>query len=113
MPTLTLKFKENVVGEFSLEKGSTLTIGRLDDNHVVIENLAVSGHHAKVDAVGDGYLLTDLQSKNGSFVNDQVVTAHWLKHGDVISLGPSGTNTYVYYKVSSPPLPDVHTTNGF
>lgn len=87
MPTLTLKFKDNVVGEYTLEKGSTLTIGRLDDNHIVIENLAVSGHHAKVDAVGDGYLLTDLQSKNGSFVNDQLVTSHWLQHDDVILIG--------------------------
>ena len=87
MPTLTLKFKDNVVGEYQLEKGSTLTIGRLEDNHIVIENLAVSGHHAKVDVVGDGYLLTDLQSKNGSFVNDQIVTSHWLRHGDVVLIG--------------------------
>jgi hypothetical protein len=87
MPKLTLKFKDNVVGEFELEKGRSLTIGRIDSNDVVIENLAVSGHHAKIDSVGDGYLLTDLQSKNGSFVNDQHVTSHWLQHNDRILIG--------------------------
>lgn len=87
MPTFTLKFKDNTIAEYPYEKGQSMTIGRRDDNDVTIENLAVSGHHAKVDTVGDGILLTDLQSKNGSFVNDQQVTSHWLKHGDVITIG--------------------------
>jgi hypothetical protein len=87
MPVLTLKFKENSISEFSIKKGQNLTIGRLDSNDIVIENLAVSGHHAKIDSVGDGFLLTDLQSKNGSFVNDQLVMSHWLKHGDKIVIG--------------------------
>ncbi len=87
MPTLTLKFKENTVGEFKLGPGKSLTIGRLDGNEVVIENLAVSGHHAKVDSVGDSYFLTDLQSKNGSFVNNQPVNVHKLQHDDSILIG--------------------------
>jgi len=87
MPTFTLKFKENVISEHRLEKGQSMTIGRREDNTVSIENLAVSGHHAKIDSVGDGYLLTDLQSKNGSFVNDQKVTSQWLKNGDLITIG--------------------------
>ncbi|MFH1887911.1 MAG: FHA domain-containing protein [Pseudomonadota bacterium] len=87
MPTLTLKFKDNVISEYPVNKGETLTVGRLADNQVVVENLAVSGHHAKVDSVGNGFLLTDLQSKNGTFVNQNMVTSHWLKHGDVITIG--------------------------
>lgn len=87
MPTFTLKFKENVVNEYRLGKGKSMTIGRREDNTVCIENLAVSGHHAKIDSVGDGFLLTDLQSKNGSFVNDQKITSHWLKDGDLITIG--------------------------
>jgi hypothetical protein len=87
MPTLTLKFKENTIDEYRLEKGKSMTIGRLENNDVVIENLAVSGHHAKIDPVGDGFLLTDLDSKNGSFVNDQLVQSHWLKEGDNIVIG--------------------------
>jgi pSer/pThr/pTyr-binding forkhead associated (FHA) protein len=87
MPILTLKFKENTIAQFPLEEGKSLTIGRKESNDVSIENLAVSGHHAKVDVVGEGFLLTDLQSKNGSFVNNELVQSHWLKHGDSITIG--------------------------
>lgn len=87
MPTLTLKFKNNIIATYDLQPSQSLTIGRLDDNDIVIENLAVSGRHAKIDAIGEGYLLTDLQSKNGCFVNEKLVASHWLDHGDVISIG--------------------------
>jgi pSer/pThr/pTyr-binding forkhead associated (FHA) protein len=87
MPNITLKFKDNVIGRYPIEKGKSLSIGRRRDNDIVIDNLAVSGHHAKIDAVGEAYVLVDLQSKNGSFVNEQMVSSHWLKHGDVISVG--------------------------
>ena len=87
MPTLTLYFKENTLAEYRLEKGQSLTIGRKVSNDISIENLAVSGHHAKIDSVGDGFILTDLQSKNGSFVNNEPVSTHWLKHSDSITIG--------------------------
>ncbi len=87
MPKVTMHFKDMDLGEFSIDKGGTLTIGRKETNTVVIDNLAVSGQHAKLDALDDGYLLTDLQSKNGTFVNDKPVTTHWLKPGDVITVG--------------------------
>ena len=87
MPILTLKFKDNVIKEYDLEKGKSLSIGRREGNNIVIDNLAVSGHHAKIDSVGEGFLVTDLQSKNGSFVNEQFISTHWLKHGDVITIG--------------------------
>ena len=87
MPNLTLKFKDTTLGDYRLQKGHSLTIGRRKDNDVIIENLAVSSHHAKIDAVADGFVLVDLQSKNGSFVNEQLINSHWLKNGDVISIG--------------------------
>lgn len=87
MPILTLKFKDSAIDDFLLQKGVSLTIGRRKNNDVVIDNLAVSGHHAKIDSVGEGFVLIDLQSKNGSFVNEKGVNTHWLKDGDVISIG--------------------------
>jgi len=87
MPIFKLQFKDNVLGEFSIEPGKSLTIGRKESNDIPIENLAVSGHHAKIDSVGDGYLLTDLKSKNGSFVNNELVASHWLKEGDIVTIG--------------------------
>ncbi len=87
MPNITLKFKDNILGRYLIDKGKSLTIGRRKDNDIVIENLAVSGHHAKIDSVGDAFVLVDLQSKNGSFVNERLVNSHWLKNGDVVSIG--------------------------
>ena len=87
MPELTLNFKNKSVGKYQLQKGESLTIGRRDDNDVVIDDPAVSGHHAKIDALGDRFVLIDLKSKNGSFVNEQLIDSHWLKDGDVVTIG--------------------------
>ena len=87
MPTLTLKLKTKSFGKYSLKKGASLTIGRRETNDIVIDDPAVSGHHAKIDCLGDRFVLIDLQSKNGSFVNEQLITSQWLKHGDIITIG--------------------------
>jgi pSer/pThr/pTyr-binding forkhead associated (FHA) protein len=62
-------------------------MGRQEDNTIVIDNLAVSGYHAKIDKLGGEYILTDLQSTNGTFVNDEKVVSHKLAHGDNIVIG--------------------------
>ena len=51
MPKLTLKFNDRIIKEYVVE--SEATIGRLPDNTVVIDNPAVSGHHARVFLDGD------------------------------------------------------------
>ena len=87
MPTLTLQFKNKSLGEYQLQKGVSLSIGRQDTNDVVLDDPSVSGHHAKIDSLGDRFVLIDLQSKNGSFVNEQLINSHWLQDEDVISIG--------------------------
>ncbi len=87
MATLTLRFENEYVSSYLLKETTSLTIGRNKNNTVVIENLGVSGHHAKIDCLSGRFLVTDLQSKNGTFVNNQLVTSHWLKHGDTITIG--------------------------
>jgi pSer/pThr/pTyr-binding forkhead associated (FHA) protein len=87
MPSLTLGFKDKNLRRFRFKQGNTITIGRSKKNHIIIENLAVSSHHAKIESVGDNYLLTDLKSKNGTFVNEKQITSYWLKHHDNISIG--------------------------
>ena len=103
MPNLTLNFKDTTLEDYRLQKGHSLTIGRLQNNDVTIENLAVSGHHAKIDSVADGFVLVDLQSKNGSFVNEQLVNSHWLKNGDVISIGK---HSLVFFYSEDEVVPD-------
>jgi pSer/pThr/pTyr-binding forkhead associated (FHA) protein len=97
MPKISLKFKGNVLADYHLPQGCSLKIGRKGDNDVVIENLAVSGHHAKIDSVGDGFVFIDLKSKNGSFVNEALVTSHWLHDGDTINIGKHSL-TFSYFE---------------
>lgn len=86
MAKLLLTFNKQVIKEYPFAKDS-ITMGRQDDNTIVIDNLAVSGYHAKIDKLGGEYLLTDMQSTNGTFVNDQKVVSHKLSHGDNIVIG--------------------------
>ena len=101
MPTLLLQLKNKTLGEYSLQAGASLTIGRRDTNDVVIEDPAVSGHHAKIDALDDRFVLIDLQSKNGSFVNEQLVNSHWLRHEDIITIGEH-TLIFIYEERNRP-----------
>jgi pSer/pThr/pTyr-binding forkhead associated (FHA) protein len=62
-------------------------IGRRADNTIVIDDPAVSGHHACVYRDGDHEVLKDLESTNGTFVNDKRVRRHTLQDGDVVAIG--------------------------
>ena len=85
MSTLTLQFEGRVLKEYAV--GPSMTIGRLPDNTVVIDNPAVSAHHARVFREGNEVLLEDLRSTNGTFVNDRHVYRHTLRDGDVVLVG--------------------------
>ena len=83
---LEFSFNSNKIGEFALDK-EIMTIGRKEDNDIRIENLAVSGHHAKLLTIFDDSFLEDLDSTNGTFVNGQPIKKHPLRSGDVITIG--------------------------
>jgi len=83
---LEFSFNAQKIGEFVLDK-EVMTIGRKEDNDICIENLAVSGHHAKLLTLFDDSFLEDLDSTNGTYVNGQPVKKHPLKHGDVVTIG--------------------------
>jgi hypothetical protein len=74
------------LGEFPLE-GDRLTIGRRLGNDIHIDNLAISGEHAVIEAVGRDVFVEDLGSTNGTVVNGQAIKRLLLRHGDVIELG--------------------------
>jgi len=86
MGRLILMFNKQVIKEYPFIEES-VTIGRHEDNSIVIDNLAVSGYHARIDKAGSAYILTDLQSTNGTFVNDEKIVSHKLAHGDNIVIG--------------------------
>ncbi|MDX1593916.1 MAG: FHA domain-containing protein [Gammaproteobacteria bacterium] len=86
MAKLILTFHGNTVSETELEKEYT-TIGRKPDNDIQIDNLAVSGHHARVIRILNDYFLEDLDSTNGTTVNGTDVKKHALNDGDRIDIG--------------------------
>jgi len=85
MSKLTLQYEGTALKEFTVDSG--LTIGRLPDNVVVIDNPAVSGHHARIVREGEQVVLEDLKSTNGTFVNGRAVARHALRHGDEVLVG--------------------------
>jgi predicted component of type VI protein secretion system len=64
-----------------------MVVGRAPDNDVVIDNLAVSNHHARITWVEEQLFVEDLQSLNGTFVNDMRVERSVLQHGDSVKVG--------------------------
>ena len=87
MARLVLKFKERTLGVYPLLNHRPLTIGRRPDNDVVIDNLSVSGCHARIEDCGDGFVVVDLQSKNGIFLNGEKVSEGPLQQQDVVTIG--------------------------
>ncbi|MCF8061564.1 MAG: FHA domain-containing protein [Deltaproteobacteria bacterium] len=69
-----------------LEHAET-TIGRDTSNSIRLAHGAVSRSHAKISRVGDQYVLTDLQSRNGTFVNRTRARRAVLNSGDTIYFG--------------------------
>jgi pSer/pThr/pTyr-binding forkhead associated (FHA) protein len=86
MAKLILSFHGSTVGETELGKEYT-TIGRKSDNDIQVDNLAVSGHHARVIRILNDYFLEDLDSTNGTSVNGSPVRKHALQDGDRIDIG--------------------------
>jgi pSer/pThr/pTyr-binding forkhead associated (FHA) protein len=85
-PKLLLKFHAAVIKEIPIDK-TPVTIGRKADNDVVIDNMAISGHHAKINLQGSTYMIEDLQSTNGTFLNEKKIINSGLKHNDQIVMG--------------------------
>jgi pSer/pThr/pTyr-binding forkhead associated (FHA) protein len=86
MAKLVLQFDDRVLSECTVG-ARAITIGRLPDNPIVIDNPAVSGRHARVFIDASGVVIEDLESTNGTFVNERRITRHSLQDGDVISIG--------------------------
>ncbi len=98
MVKLILKFNEAVIKEIPVEKDA-ITIGRSEENDITIDNMAVSGKHAKIIHEGDAYILYDLNSLNGTFVNGAKVSKTSLKNNDQIIIGK---HTLIFKDDSAP-----------
>lgn len=72
-------------------EGERIRFGRLDDCDVVLEDGGISREHAELERDGDGWVIADLGSRNGTFVNEGQVHRQRLRQGDIVRLGPGVT----------------------
>jgi len=86
MAKVTLRFEKTTLKEFPLTKG-VVSVGRLPDNDIQVDNPAVSGHHAMIYWDEDHFVVEDNNSLNGTLVHSERVTKRRLKDGDSISVG--------------------------
>ena len=87
MPVITVYLKEQKINSHSLIIGEGCNIGRKKGNDIVIDSLAVSGSHARIESVSTAFVLRDLESTNGTIVNDKRITIQSLQNNDTILIG--------------------------
>jgi pSer/pThr/pTyr-binding forkhead associated (FHA) protein len=93
MAKLIIKFNDVVIDQIVLKQGD-VNIGRRPGSDVVLDNLSVSGNHASIFTIGEDSFVQDLNSTNGTFVNNKKIAKHHLENNDVITIG-NHSLTYV------------------
>ena len=86
MAKIILSFDGSSVEEYELDQ-EIVTIGRKPDNDIQIDNLAVSGTHAKILTILNDSFIEDLNSTNGTLVNGNKITKHALANGETVVIG--------------------------
>jgi pSer/pThr/pTyr-binding forkhead associated (FHA) protein len=86
MLKIELKFKDKILKQIETDK-SEITIGRSNNSDIVIDNLAVSKEHAKIIKLPEGYGLVDLDSTNGTLLNDKDIKKAKLAPQDTLTIG--------------------------
>ena len=83
---LVLMQNNDVVSEHTLSADET-TIGRRFGNDIHLDNLGVSGSHAKIMIFGQDAFLEDLNSTNGTFINGNRIEKQLLQNNDLVTIG--------------------------
>jgi len=86
-PTLRALSGPGAGKNFPLSPGGETTIGRSRRNHIVVPEDAASAHHCRIDREGDSYVVHDLGSTNGLWLNGARIERAVLQHGDRLKVG--------------------------
>ena len=105
MPKLKVSLPGGITASHDLSD-DTLTLGRVGDNTIQIDDASVSSHHAELTRDGDDYILKDLDSTNGTRLNGIAHSEGKLKDGDQVTFG----NIEATYESENPadaqPMPE-------
>lgn len=94
--------------KFDLNQKRT-QLGKKEDNDIVLLDNTVSRHHIAIEMTSDSYLLKDLESTNGTYINGLKVKEAYLTPGDVIKIGNSEIEFTAFdEKVRIEPSPHNH-----
>lgn len=106
-----IQYKSGVAGIKIPIDQTPLRIGRNEDNELCIEDELASREHALIERVKgeqdespSNYVVRDLDSTNGTFVNHEQVSAHLLVEGDMIRIGQA------FFKYSESEHPELEET---
>jgi hypothetical protein len=102
MSRLVLRFENAMLKEVPLGT-QPVTIGRAPDNDIYIDNLAVSNYHARIYVEAGSLVVEDLNSLNGSFLNDIRIERAMLKDGDTVLIGKHEIRVDQLHDVAVPP----------
>lgn len=84
MAKFIVKLNNKVIKKHDV--AGSITIGR-ENSNLLLKNPAVSGSHARLDIEDNRYILKDLRSTNGTFVNKGRISTQELHHGDMVNIG--------------------------
>jgi pSer/pThr/pTyr-binding forkhead associated (FHA) protein len=98
MAKLILKSGDKSGMEYEVRDG--LVLGRRLEAPIHLNDTKASREHAKIVMEGGGYVLVDLDSTNGTFVNGNKVLRHRLVRDDLVRIGRT---MFVYYDLASAP----------
>ncbi|MBI4761746.1 MAG: VWA domain-containing protein [Chloroflexi bacterium] len=94
---LLVGMKGTIAGKEYPVKGETINIGRDASNQIVINDTTVSRHHARIRLEANEFYLFDLDSANGTQVNDQVIAKQKLSDDDRVQFGAA---TFRFRRIS-------------
>jgi Nif-specific regulatory protein len=89
MPSVLIAVEGPLKGTTTPISPIETSIGRITANSIALQDVAVSRRHCVIESKGGQYLLTDLESHNGTFVNGLPVRRYVLQDGDRIEIGKS------------------------
>lgn len=86
------------------------TVGRADDNDICLPHASISSHHAELILEDGDYKIIDLNSTNGTRVNDERITEAILRNADMLMIGHILVSYESENVLDAPPLPDASSS---